>query len=94
MNQEAETEVNKPNHPPPQNADPVLQLVCRLHRSTFIRVEVWSLQALVLCSLYVQRSGKRQWMIPLNEDHGADGQIAKVAPSYTTIIIYNWRTRI
>lgn len=43
-----------------------LQLACRIHMQILPKVDPWSLQALILFALYVQKSGKRLWMISLN----------------------------
>lgn len=57
-----------------QGTDFTLQVVCQIHRLISTRVEPTGLQALILFSLYVQKSGKRQWMTPLN---GAMVQMAQ-----------------
>ncbi|KAH7348098.1 fungal-specific transcription factor domain-containing protein [Pyrenochaeta sp. MPI-SDFR-AT-0127] len=43
-----------------------LQIVCRLHTKLTLQVDLWSLQAMILFSLFVQKSGRRLWMVPLN----------------------------
>lgn len=66
INRYPEADADSPNLPESQNQDVMLSVVCQLHQSISARVDVWSLQAIVLFSFYVQKSGKRQWMIPLN----------------------------
>lgn len=74
INRSSEAEADGTEHAWLQGTDMMLQLVCQIHRVISTRVEPMSLQALVLLSLYVQKSGKRQWMIPLN---GAMVQMAQ-----------------
>lgn len=66
INKPSEAETDVSDHAWLHRTDPMLQLVCQIHRLISTRVEPTTLQAIVLFSLYIQKSGKRQWMIPIN----------------------------